>query len=157
METGIYARESPSLECYVQLGVASQQVLSVAFPSEPDEAATHCPSDEAGPPILERIFTALEGAEERFQDVELVLTLPTDERQVLEAVREIPYGEQRGIEGVLGLVSGLDSSSEGDLERARVALADNPVPLLIADHRVRNAPSGAPPRVEQKLRSLEGL
>jgi methylated-DNA-[protein]-cysteine S-methyltransferase len=39
----------------------------------------------------------------------------------------------------------------------REALAANPVPLLIPDHRVRDGPSGAPPPVEQKLRAVEGL
>ena len=33
----------------------------------------------------------------------------------------------------------------------------DPAPLLIADHRVRDGPSAAPPEIEQRLRSLEGL
>ena len=44
-----------------------------------------------------------------------------------------------------------------DQQQVREALAANPVPLLIPDHRVRDGPSGAPPEVEQRLRSLEGL
>lgn len=152
METaGIYARESPFLERYVQLGIASGRVLSVSFPTAPDEEAT---TDHD---LLDRVFAYLEGVEDEFQDVEVALTLPTDQRRVLERVREVPYGDQITVETLARMTSGIDHADEAGLQTARTALAENPAPLLIPDHRIRDGPSAAPPPVEQKLRSLEGL
>ncbi|RDZ98709.1 cysteine methyltransferase, partial [Haloferax sp. Atlit-6N] len=37
----------------------------------------------------------------------------------------------------------------------RTALAENPVPLFVPDHRVRDAPSGAPASVAERLREIE--
>ncbi|WP_232687373.1 MGMT family protein [Halobacterium zhouii] len=148
---GIYARESNYLERYVQLGVAGDRIISVSFPdAEPADAS-------ADHELLERIDAYLEGVEDDFADVDVGLTLPTNQRAVLEAVRKIPYGDQITVRTLTSTVSGLDSDDDEDLDLAREALADNPVPLLIPDHRVRDGPSGAPPPVEQRLRSLEGL
>ena len=91
-----------------------------------------------------------------FGDVEVGLTVPTDHRRVLEAVREIPYGEQGSVAQVARM-AGLDPDDEDSQRTVREALAENPVPLLVPDHRVRDGPSGAPPDVEQQLRSIEGL
>ena len=149
---GIFARESPYLERYVQLGIASGRVLSVSFPETPDEEAQ--PDHE----LLNRIEVYLEGVEEDdFDDVIVALTVPTDHRRVLERVRQIPYGDQINVETLTRMTSGLDHTDEGDLNVVRTALDQNPAPLLIPDHRVRDGPSAAPASVEQKLRSLEGL
>lgn len=148
---GIFARESPYLECYVQLGVASDRVISVSFPSAPEEDA------ETDHPLLDRIEGYLEGERDAFEDVTVALTVQTDHRAVLEATREIPYGEQVTVEQLARRVATLDADDEGGHETVRAALADNPAPLLVPDHRVRDAPSGAPPEIEQRLRSLEGL
>lgn len=150
-EAGIYARESSYLDRYVQVGVASGRVISVSFPADPDEGAQ--PDHD----LLDRIAAYLEGEEDDFRDVEVGLTVPTDQRAVLEAVREIPYGEQLSVERLARLTPELDPEDEDDLVLVRTALDGNPVPLLVPDHRVRDGPSGAPPEVEQKLRSLEGL
>lgn len=150
-DAGIYARESTYLERYVQLGYASGKALSVTFPSQPDENA------ESDHPLLDRIQAYFEGEEDDFRDVEVGLTLPTDRRAVLETVREIPYGEQVSVEQVARMTSNLDPERDEDLQLVRTALDDNPTPLLIPDHRVRDGPSAAPPEVEQRLRSLEGL
>lgn len=150
-EPGIYARESPSLERAVQLGFASGKVISVSFPTGvPDDA-------EADHELLDRIFAYLEGARESFVDVEVALTMATDERTVLEAVREIPYGENANVAQVARMAAGLDAEDDDDQQLVREALAGNPAPLVIPDHRVRDGPSGAPPDVEQHLRSLEQL
>ena len=148
---GIYARESDYLGRYVQVGIAGEKVVSVSFPATAD--------DEAGPdhPLLDRIERYLEGAVDGFADVEVALTVPTDQRGVLEALRAIPYGEQVSVDRLAARVPGLDPDDEADLDRVREALADNPVPLVIPDHRVRDGPSAAPPEVEQRLRSVEGL
>jgi methylated-DNA-[protein]-cysteine S-methyltransferase len=34
---------------------------------------------------------------------------------------------------------------------------DHGAPIIITDHRVRDGPSAAPPAVEKRLRSVEGL
>ncbi|QLC33800.1 methylated-DNA--[protein]-cysteine S-methyltransferase [Halarchaeum sp. CBA1220] len=149
MDAGIYATESTYLERYVQLGVAGDRVISVSFPKDPDEDAA---SDH---PLFERIDAYLEGVEDDFEDVPVGLTLPTDQRAVLEKVREIDYGEQVGVEALARMTPGLDADEDRQL--VRTALSENPAPLLIPDHRVRDAPSGAPPEVEQKLRGIEGL
>jgi len=149
---GIFARESSYLERYVQLGVASGRVLSVSFPDTPDEEAAEDHD------LLDRIFDYLDGVEEDdFSDVEVALTIPTDQRKVLERVREIPYGDQINVETLARMTSGIDHTEEADLNTVRTALDQNPAPLLIPDHRVRDGPSAAPAVVEQKLRSLEGL
>jgi len=150
-EPGIYARESPYLERFVQLGVASGKVISVSFPSAmPEEAGT----DHE---LLDRVFAYLEGEREDFASVEVALTVPTDQRAVLEAVRGVPYGEDVSVAQLARMTPGLDPEDDDDQRLVREALAGNPAPLLIPDHRVRDGSSAAPPDVEQKLRSLEDL
>lgn len=149
---GIYARDSTYLERFVQLGIASDRVISVSFPEVPDEGY------ETAHELLDRIDRYLEGVDEiDFEDVEIAVTVPTDQRSVLETVREIPYGEQVSVEELTRMTPGLDSESDNDRILVRTAVDENPLPLLVPDHRVRNGPSAAPPSVEQKLRSLEGL
>lgn len=147
---GIFARESSYLGTWIQIGIASDQVVQVRFPARPEEDA------KEDHELLERVLAYLEGDPDSFEDVEVALTVPTDHRAILTATREIPYGTQSTVEGLVGM-AGLDPDDEEALEEARTALAENPVPLIIPDHRVRDGPSGAPPEVEQRLRSLEGL
>lgn len=150
-EAGIYARESSYLGRYVQFGEAQGRIISLSFPDVPEEDA------EDDHPLLDRIETYLEGSEVDFEDVTVALTVPTDERSVLETVRTIPFGEQINCAELAGMTAGLDSDDDEDVRLVRTALADNPAPLLIPDHRVRDGPSAAPAEVEQRLRSLEGL
>ncbi|RZV12299.1 methylated-DNA-[protein]-cysteine S-methyltransferase [Natrinema hispanicum] len=151
-DAGIYARESPYLDRYVQVGAASGRVLSVSFPDVPDADA------EADHPVLDQIFEYLDGLEPvSFDDVQVAMTMPTDQRAVLESVREIPYGDQVSVETLARMTSGLDHEADDDIILVRTALDENPAPILIPDHRVRDGPSAAPPDVEQKLRSLEEL
>ncbi|MFB6271033.1 MAG: methylated-DNA--[protein]-cysteine S-methyltransferase [Halobacterium sp.] len=146
---GIFARESEYLGRYVQLGVAGDRVISVSFPEAvPEDAGT----DHE---LLDRIEAYFGGAEDDFDDVEIGLTVPTDHRKVLESVRNIPYGEQVTVERVLSMTPELDSESEDDVATARTALAENPVPLFVPDHRVRDGSSGAPAEVAERLRDLE--
>jgi len=150
-DAGIYARESTYLDRFVQFGEAGDRVISVSFPTQadPDSSSEH--------PLLDRIEGYLAGAEDDFDDVTVGLTVPTDQRKVLEAVDQIPYGEEGSVEQVVMMTQGLGSDEQEDQTQVREALAANPVPLLIPDHRVRDGPSGAPPEVEQRLRSVEGL
>ncbi|MDS0220627.1 MGMT family protein [Haloarcula sp. S1AR25-5A] len=150
-DAGIYARESSYLDRYVQLGEAGDRIISLSFPSQPEDDVSE---DHA---LLDRIDEYLQGVEDDFTDVTVGLTVPTAQRTVLEAVREIPYGEDASVAQVARMMPDLDDDDEDDLAQVREALAANPVPLLIPDHRVRDGPSAAPPPVEQKLRAVEGL
>ncbi|WP_394741364.1 MGMT family protein [Natronococcus roseus] len=151
-DAGIYARESSYLDRYVQVGVAGGRVLRVTFPETPEDDA------ETDHDVLERIFEYLDGLEEvAFDDVQVALTMPTDQRAVLEGVREIPYGDQVDVRTLARMTPELDHEENEDLNLVRTALDNNPAPILIPDHRVRDGPSAAPPAIEQKLRSLEGL
>lgn len=148
---GIYAREAPFLDRYVQLGIASGRVVHVSFPEESDEDA------DTDHELLDRVEAYLDGVtEDDFDDVEVGLTVPTDHRGVLEATRQIPYGEQVSVEQLVRM-GGMDPDDEAVHDVAREALAENPVPLFVPDHRVRDGPSAAPAPVEQKFRSIEGL
>jgi len=149
-EAGIYARESSYLGCWVQIGAAGRKVISCSFPETPDEERTDHP-------VLTRIDAYLDGEEVDFADVDVGLTVPTDHRNVLDAVRQVPYGQNATVEQIARMVPGMDSDEEDDHATVRQALAANPVPLVIPDHRIRDGPSAAPPAIEQKLRSLETL
>lgn len=148
---GIFALESAYLDRFVQVGAAGGKLISVSFPATPDEDAG---SDH---PLLDRIERYLEGASDDFDDVDVGLTVPTDHRRVLEALRAVGYGDQVSVERLTAMTADLDPDEEADRELVRTALAENPVPLVVPDHRVRDGPSAAPPAVEQKLRALEGL
>jgi len=150
-DAGIYARESTYLDRFVQFGEAGDRIISMSFPTQPDSDSSE------SHPLLDRIETYLGGAEDNFDDVIVGLTVPTTQRKVLDAVDQIPYGEEGSVEQVVMMAEGLGSDEQADQQQVREALAANPVPLLIPDHRVRDGPSGAPPEVEQKLRSVEGL
>ncbi len=148
---GIYACESSFLDRYVQLGIAQGRVISVSFPTTLGEGASETHD------LLDRIESYLQGTTDAFDDVEVALTVPTDQRKVLEQLREVPYGDDISVEQLVRMVPGLDIDEESDHRLVREALAENPAPLLIPDHRVRDGPSAAPPPVEQKLRAIEGL
>lgn len=149
---GIYARELPDLERYVQVGAASGRVISVTFPAVPDDDAR---DDHE---LLDRFERYTEGVvEEGFADVETGLTVPTRHREVLEALRQVDYGEEVDVRSLANMTPVLDADDEDDAATVRTALSDNPLPVLFPDHRVRDGPSGLPPEVEAKLRSLEDL
>ncbi|SDZ88756.1 methylated-DNA-[protein]-cysteine S-methyltransferase [Haloplanus vescus] len=144
---GIYARASPRLGRAVQIGVVAERVISVSFPDDP-------PADsEPDHPILDRIFAYLDGAEDHFDDVPVGLTVPTDQRAVLDAVRNVPYGETVDVARVARL-AGLDDEDQADLDTVREALRANPTPLVIPDHRV-SGPGATPGDVAERLREVE--
>ncbi|WP_224269928.1 MGMT family protein [Haloprofundus salinisoli] len=146
-DAGIYARESPTLDGVVQLGVAGGRVIDVSFlDSVPDDA-------EPDHPLLDRIFDYLDGAEDHFDDAPVALTVPTDRRGVLEAVRNVPYGETISVER-LARLAGLDADEEEDIRLVENALRSNPVPLLIPDHRIE-ARGATPEDVAAALRRVE--
>ena len=148
-DAGVYARESDRLGRAVELGVVAGRVLSVSFPREFPEDA------DPDHPLLDRLFDYLDGAEDDFDDVTLAITVPTDQRNVLEAVRNVPYGDTVTLDLVVRMTTGLDHEDEADLETAREALRSNPVPVFVPDHRVTDAEGATPPDVAETLRSIE--
>ncbi len=148
--SGIFARESPFLDRYIQLGIAQGRVLTLDFPHEPD------PEAESEHELLDRIEAYLNGEEDDFTDVTVALTMPTDQQKVLEKVREVPYGEDARVDQISMMVPGQSPDSDDHTE-IREALAANPAPPLIPTHRVRDGPKGMPADVAEKLRSVEGL
>jgi methylated-DNA-[protein]-cysteine S-methyltransferase len=144
---GIYARESPTVGRAVQIGVAADRVISVSFPeSIPDDA-------DPDHHLLDRVFAYLDGDADHFDDVTVALTVPTDQRTVLEAVRNVPYGETVDVARIARL-AGLDDEDADDLKEVRTALRANPVPLFVPDHRI-SGPGATPPAVAERLRAIE--
>lgn len=149
---GVFARYFPYLDACIQFVVEDAQVVSVSFPEQPDEDA------ETAHSLLERIDDYIVGtSSDDFDDVPVEIDGPADVQEVLNAVRSIPYGQAKTIEELLAAVPSLDPDDEDDRARVREILDANPTPLVIPDHRVRATPSGAPPRIEQRLRSLERI
>jgi methylated-DNA-[protein]-cysteine S-methyltransferase len=150
-EAGVYARHSDRLGRAVEVGTAGGRVVAVSFPaSVPDDAG------ESGA-VLDQLFAYLDGEVDDFRDVTVALTVPTDQRAVLEATRNVPYGETVDLKRVTAMAAGLDADDDEDLSTARTALADNPVPVLVPDHRVRGANGATPPDVADRLRGIEGI
>ena len=149
--SGIFAMQSDRLGRVVQVGIANGRVISVSFPeaSDPEAGTDH--------PALSWLADYLEGAETDVTDLETGLTVPTDQRSVLETVRKVPYGESIDLKRLVARTPGLDPDNATDVDLARRALAENPIPIVIPDHRIDDAPSGAPAAVRQYCRELEGL
>ena len=148
MTPGIYAQRFDDLDTVVQLGVASGQVIDVSFPETvPDDAAT----DHE---VFTLIGDYLDGDRLALTDVEIALTVPTDHRQVLEALQNVSAGNTVTVSR-LARLAGMDEDSEEDAATVRDALQANPVPLLIPDHRVHDAQGATPSDVAATLRDLE--
>jgi methylated-DNA-[protein]-cysteine S-methyltransferase len=144
---GIHARESATLGRSIQIGVVGGRVISVSFPEAPPADA------DPDHPLLDRVFDYLDGASDHFDDVTVALTVPAAQREVLEAVRTVPYGETVGV-GRLARLAGLDDDAEADLDAVETALRSNPTPLFIPDHRI-TGPGATPPSVAERLRDVE--
>ncbi|MBS3761248.1 MGMT family protein [Halodesulfurarchaeum sp.] len=149
--TGIFARTFEELDAVVQIGIANGRVISLSVPDTPEPNAS---SDNEK---LDWIDGYLAGTEQDVTDIEIGLTVPGEQRTVLENVRKIPYGEELRLKRVVARSQGLDPDAEAVLKTARTALAENPIPLFIPDHRVVDGPSGLPADVEATLRKIEGL
>lgn len=148
---GIYARELPSVDRYVQLGVASDKLVHCSFPESPDEEAT------GEHELLDRVERVVEDGEpDDFADVEIGLTVPTDQRAVLERLREVRPGETVDVPALARMTPSLDDEDE-DREVVRRALRGNPIRLVLPDHRVDGIEGATPGEVRRRLREVEGL
>ena len=148
--SGVFAREFGAIDRTVQVGFAGGRVISVSFPPEPpaDAARDH--------DLLDRLDAYFGGERDEFAEVALGLTVPTDQREVLEALRSLPYGEEVSVSRLTRL-SGFDPDDADDLETVTAALDDNPIPVLLPDHRVSGGPYATPGDVRSALRRIEGI
>ena len=144
-DAGVFARSFDGI--VVELGVASGRVVGVSFP---DTIADDAETDH---PLLDRIERYLGGEKDHFDDVQVALTVPTAQRSVLEALRNVPYGETVSV-ARLARLAGLDADDEDDLETVETALRENPVPLFVPDHRV-DGPGATPSEITRLFRSVE--
>ena len=148
--SGVFAREFDEVGRTVQVGSAGGRVISVSFPAEPPGDA------DADHDLLDRIGAYFGGERDEFAEVALGLTVPTDQRAVLESLRSVPYGEEVSVSR-LARLGGFDPDDPDDLEIVTGALDDNPVPVFVPDHRVRGGPYATPGDVRNALRRVEGL
>jgi len=148
--SGVFAREYEEFDIVVEVGFAGGRVIAVSFPEAvPEDADT----DHA---LLDRVGDYLRGEGETFDDVDTGLTVPTDQRAVLDALAGVPHGESVSMSRLTRL-AGLDDNDAEDLELVTGALRENPIPILIADHRVEGGPYATPEAVRATLRSLEEI
>ncbi|RAW45869.1 methylated-DNA--[protein]-cysteine S-methyltransferase [Halorubrum sp. 48-1-W] len=148
--SGVFAREYDAIGRAVEVGFAGGKLIAVSFP-------TDVPADaDADHPLLDRIGDHLAGGDERFDDVDIGLTVPTDERRVLETLRELPAGESWSVSRLTRL-AGLDDNDAADLESVTRALRGNPLPIVLPDHRVEGGPYATPGEVRSTLRRVEGM
>ncbi len=148
--TGIYGCELPGLDRTVQLGIAQGRVLSLSFPTQLDADA------QTDHELLERIVAFFSGEQDDFSDVVVALTVPTPQREILETLRTVPYGETVSMAQLLRMTPG-DHDPDEHLPTVQNALVGNPLPVLIPTHRVSDGPSALPPGVETAVRSVEGI
>ncbi|MFB6168602.1 MAG: MGMT family protein [Haloferacaceae archaeon] len=143
--TGLYARAFDAVGV-VQLGAAAGKVISVSFPDEPP--------DDAGNdhPALDAVEAALAG-EQDLRTVDVALTVPTAQRDVLEAVGQVPPGERASLAQIAHM-AGLDPDDAEDIDTIRRALRENPAPLFVPDHRVEGE-WATPPDVAARFREAE--
>ena len=147
-----YARYYPYLEMFVEVTMDDVTITAIRFMEESTDTA----GDEHE--ILDRIEDYLSGTvEDDFKDVQIALPGSEELRAVLSALRAIPYGQNASVESLARDLDEFDANQSKDHERIRAILDQNPIPLIIPDHRVRDGPSAAPPEVEQRLRSLEKI
>jgi methylated-DNA-[protein]-cysteine S-methyltransferase len=149
---GIYARSIPALDATVQLGVASGKLIQCTVPATAD------PNAESEHELLDRIEAYAAGeTEDDFQDVEIALTVPTQQRAVLQTLRTVPYGETTTVDSLVRRTPGLDPEGDGAAGTVRTALAENPILVVLADHRVDGGYGATPDDVRRQLRSVEGI
>lgn len=148
--TGVFAREFDDIGRTVEVGFAGGRVISVSF-------RTETPSDaDDDHELLDRIGEYLRGEPDEFTEVALGITVPTDQRAVLEALRTLTYGEEVSVSRLARLAA-LDANDPDDIELVTRALDENPIPLLLPDHRVQGGPYATPGSVRERLRRVEGL
>jgi len=146
--SGVFAREFRELGRAVEIGFAGGRVISVSFP---EKVPTDAEEDHE---LLDRIGAYVRGERDEFAEVAVGLTVPTNRRDVLEALRTVPYGEEVSVSRLTRLAA-LDADEPDDLELVSSALDENPIPILFPDHRVQGGPYATPGAVRNALRRAE--
>lgn len=148
---GLFARYVERIDRWVQFGMVSGRVIKVDFLIDQPADAT------SNHPLLDRIVAVLDGGEkDSFTDIEIALTGPTDYRPIYATIRSIPFGESQTVRDISAKSPNIEPDESGD-QRVHQAIRDNPVPLLVPDHRVDDAPGRLDPPIRSVLRSIEGL
>lgn len=148
MDSGVFHRYSDLLETYVQIGLASGNVVGVDFTDEPE-------GDEVGEDevaVVDAFFRYLDGGPS--VDAPYALTVSGLERRALERTRDLPYGSTVSYDEFARSIG-----AEDETEEVRDALHANPVPVVLPCHRVVGD-SGVggytgPRDVKRKLLELE--
>ena len=148
--SGVFARSYDDLGRAIEVGFAGGRVIAISFPE-------HVPADaDEDHDLLDRFGEYLDGDRDDFAGVAVGLTVPTDRRDVLEALRDVRYGEYDSVSRLTRL-AGLDDDDPDDLETVTGALRENPIPIVIPDHRVQGGPYATPAGVRETLRTTEEL
>ncbi len=149
-DSGVFAGYVESLDRWVQVGIASGNVIQVSvFSTEPAEVVDH--------PYVARLVAVLDGGEpDPFDDIPIALTVSTQERRIFETVRGIPPRQERTVAEVVSRTAVLQPGEDAH-RHVREALSGNPVPLLVPDHRVAGIDGATPPDVRRHLRRIEEL
>ena len=148
---GLFARQSDRLERWVQVGMAGGRVIKVDFLVDRPAGA------EMSHSLLDRFDRYLETGEPMaFDDVEIALTGPTDHRPAYDTLRQVPFGTSVTVEEIVARTAQLPDD-DGGTHTVREAIENNPIPVIIPDHRVDNVTGSTPPAVRESLRALEEL
>ena len=147
---GLFARHSPVLDRWIQIGLAGGRVIKVDILDDPPRD-----SDEEHP-MLDRLERYVAGEAHSFIDVEIALTGPTEHRPVYETIRHVPYGTEVEVSDVLERIASL-RAGEGGERIVRSAIEANPVPIIVPDHRIADVDGALPPRIRAQLREIEAI
>lgn len=146
--SGIHYRYSPYLETSIEVGIASDKVVSLQFTDSPN-------GEENNSGVLDDVFRYLDGEEIEFSRYEVGLTVTGLKRRALMKTRRISRGSTVTYEEFAASLGDKDSFNE-----VRKVVDSNPVALLLPSHRVVSE-SGlggftGPKRVKKRLLELEG-
>lgn len=149
-DSGVFIGYSESLERWIQLGIASGNVIQLTV-------LTDSPGPSDSHPILDRVLAYLDKEDgHTVSEIPIALTVPTQQREIYQTVREIPYGHEWAVSDVVARTAVLEPG-EGSIGSVRECLTANPIPILIPDHRVSDSSGSLEPAVRERVRSIEGL
>ena len=148
---GLFARYSSRLDRWVQFGMAGGRVIKVDFLIDQPTGA------EDAHPLLDQFESFLEAGEAMtFNDVAIALTGPTEYRPIYSTMRSIPVGESCTVRDIAIKTTTIDPDEAGN-QLVHQAIQENPVPLIVPDHRIDDARGRLDPTIRSILRKIEGI